>query len=63
MRWPQYVPVSEKAGRAEDIASHLVAHALGVEVKKFDVDGRQSAVDFMLSAAMTCPTNEPVDQS
>jgi len=40
--------VSELAGRAEDIAACLVGYAFGAEVKKFDVDGRQSAVDFML---------------
>jgi hypothetical protein len=41
--------VKQLASRAEDIASHLVSHALGAEVEKFDVDGRQAAVDFMLS--------------
>lgn len=40
--------VSDLASRAEDIASHLVSHALSAEVTKFDVDGRQSAVDFLL---------------
>ena len=40
--------VSELAGRAEDIAAHLVSHALGADARKFDADGRQSAVDFML---------------
>jgi len=44
----QYGHVSELAGRAEDIAAHLVSHALGAEARKFDADGRQSAVDFML---------------
>ena len=42
------VAVSDLARRAEDIASHLVSHALRAEVKRFDVEGRQSAVDFML---------------
>lgn len=40
--------VSELADRAEDIAAHLVSHALGADARKFDADGRQSAVDFML---------------
>jgi hypothetical protein len=40
--------MSELAGRAEEIAAHLVSHALGAEPKKFDVEGRQSAVDFVL---------------
>jgi hypothetical protein len=40
--------VSELAGRAEDIAARLVSHALGADARKFDADGRQSAVDFML---------------
>ena len=44
----QYGHVNELAGRAEDIAAHLVSHALGAEARKFDADGRQSAVDFML---------------
>ena len=44
----QYGHVSELAGRAEDIAAHLVSHALGAKARKFDADGRQSAVDFML---------------
>ena len=44
----QYGHVSELAGRAEDIAAHLVSHAPGAEARKFDADGRQSAVDFML---------------
>lgn len=41
--------MSELAGRAEAIAAHLVAHALGAEAQKFDAGGRQSAVDFMLA--------------
>lgn len=49
MAWAHDGRVSELASRAENIASHLVSHALGAEVKKFDVDGRQSAVDFMLT--------------
>lgn len=40
--------MSELASRAEDIAAHLVGHALGAKTRKFDSDGRQSAVDFML---------------
>lgn len=40
--------MSGLAGRAEEIAAHLVSHALGVDVEKYDADGRQSAVDFML---------------
>ena len=40
--------VSELAGRAEDIAARLVSLALGADARKFDADGRQSAVDFML---------------
>lgn len=44
----QYGFVSELAGRAEDIGAHLVAHTLGATATKFDADGRQSAVDFML---------------
>jgi len=40
--------VGELAGRAEDVAAHLVSHALGARAKKFDTDGRESAVDFML---------------
>ena len=40
--------VSELADRAEDIAAHLVSHALGADARRFDADGRQSAVDFML---------------
>lgn len=44
----QYGVVSELAGRAEDIAAHLVSHALGADARKFDADGRQSAVDFVL---------------
>jgi len=47
-RWVQNGVVSELAGRAEDIAAHLVSHALGAEASKYDADGRQSAVDFML---------------
>jgi hypothetical protein len=45
---PQYGFVSELAGRAEDIAAHLVSHALRARATKFDSNGRQSAVDFML---------------
>ena len=44
----QYGYVSDLAGRAEDIAAHLVSHALGAEARKFNAHGRQSAVDFML---------------
>lgn len=44
----QYGRVSELAGRAEDIGAHLVGHALGATASKFDANGRQSAVDFML---------------
>lgn len=40
--------VSVLAGRAEDIGAHLVGRALGAAARKFDVNGRQSAVDFML---------------
>lgn len=40
--------MSELAGRAERIAAHLVAHALGVHTSDFDIGGRQSAVDFIL---------------
>ena len=40
--------MSELAGRAEQIGAHLVGHALGAAVSKFDTAGRQSAVDFML---------------
>lgn len=40
--------MSRLAGRAEDIGAHLVAHALGATTTKYDADGRQSAVDFML---------------
>jgi len=40
--------VSRLAGRAEDIGAHLVGHALGATATKYDADGRQSAVDFML---------------
>jgi len=40
--------VSELAGRAEDIAALLVSKALGASARKFDADGRQSAVDFIL---------------
>lgn len=40
--------MSELAGRAEDIAAYLVSHALGADARKFDADGRQSAVDFIL---------------
>lgn len=43
-----YGLVSELADRAEEIAAHLVGHALGAEPRKFDAEGRQSAVDFML---------------
>ena len=46
--WPRMGFVSELAGRAEDIAAYLVGHALGADARKFDADGRQSAVDFML---------------
>ena len=44
----QYGPVSELAGRAEQIGAYLVAHALGATASKFDAGGRQSAVDFLL---------------
>jgi len=40
--------MSKLAGRAEEIAAHLVGHALAATVSKFDTDGRQSAVDFTL---------------
>jgi hypothetical protein len=40
--------VSELAKRAEDIAAHLVSDALKTTATNYDVDGRQSAVDFML---------------
>jgi hypothetical protein len=40
--------VSELAGRAEQIGARLVGHALGAAASKFDTNGRQSAVDFML---------------
>jgi hypothetical protein len=43
-----YGSVSELAGRAEDIAAHLVSHALGARARKFDAHGRQAAVDFIL---------------
>lgn len=36
------------ADRAEQIGAHLVGCALGAKVTKFDAEGRQSAVDFML---------------
>src|SRR5687767_8155632 len=49
MTLPHHEVVNDLASRAEDIAAHLVSHALGAEVKRFDVDGRQGAVDFMLS--------------
>lgn len=35
--------------RAEAIASHLVSRTLGAAVEEFDVEGRQSAVDFKLT--------------
>lgn len=41
--------MSELASRAEDIAAHLVGRALGAQPTKFDAEGRQSAVDFMLT--------------
>jgi hypothetical protein len=40
--------VSQLSRRAEDIAAHLVSNALGADARKFDADGRQSAVDFLL---------------
>lgn len=40
--------MSELARRAEAIGAHLVGHALGVKTRKFDADGRQAAVDFVL---------------
>lgn len=40
--------MSELAGRAEDIAAHLVEQALGATASKFDSEGRQSVVDFLL---------------
>lgn len=40
--------MGELAGRAEEIAAHLVEHALGATVRKFDSEGRQSVVDFVL---------------
>lgn len=40
--------MSDLSRRAENIAAHLVAHALGAQAVKFDNQGRQSAVDFML---------------
>lgn len=40
--------VSQMAGRAEDIAALLVSNALGARAVKWDADGRQSVVDFML---------------
>lgn len=40
--------MSELAGRAEEIAAHLVGHALAAKVERFDADGRQAAVDFVL---------------
>lgn len=40
--------MSELATRAEDIAAHLVGHALGATARKFDAGGRQSVVDFIL---------------
>lgn len=40
--------MSGLASRAEDIAAHLVGRTLGASVDKFDLGGRQSAVDFSL---------------
>lgn len=40
--------MSKLAGRAEEIAAHLVGHALGATAIRFDTNGRQSAVDFLL---------------
>lgn len=40
--------MSEMAGRAEEIAAHLAEHALGARASKFDAEGRQSVVDFLL---------------
>ncbi|GAA2023433.1 hypothetical protein GCM10009740_10900 [Terrabacter terrae] len=40
--------MSELASRAEAIGAHLVAHALGATASKFDAEGRQSAVDFLM---------------
>src|SRR3954449_229906 len=39
---------STRPGTTSDSAADLVSHALGAEAKKFDTDGRQSAVDFTL---------------
>ena len=36
------------ADRAEQIAAHLVAHETGAEAIPYDIDGRQSAVDYHL---------------
>ena len=40
--------MSELAARAEQIGAHLVGYALDATVIKFDTEGRQSAVDFLL---------------
>lgn len=40
--------MGELAGRAEAIGAHLVGHALGATASRFDADGRQSVVDFLL---------------
>ncbi|WP_147454095.1 hypothetical protein [Tessaracoccus antarcticus] len=40
--------MSGLADRAEEIAAHLVGHALGAKISKYDTDGRQSAVDFLI---------------
>ena len=41
--------MSQLSERAEQIASHLAAHHTGANVEKYDTDGRQSVVDFMLA--------------
>lgn len=40
--------MGEFSGRAEDIAAFLVSRTLGAEARKFDIGGKQSAVDFTL---------------
>lgn len=40
--------MTDFSNRAEQIAAHLVGHATGTRVVPYDVDGRQSAVDFIL---------------
>lgn len=41
--------MSELSERAEQIAAHLVAHDTSAAVEQHDVNGRQGAVDFVLT--------------